>query len=472
MRISKSAHLKRLLQTQDVLIATFLFVATFDLLWLTGRISLDSAVVHLQLAPVVILIAAVSSAVQAPRLRRTGLLEPVRFAAVFALLVVMGFLLIVWFGRFDTISRSALAIFGSTLFLSLLVNRLVLQWWYFRMRREKPDNFLKVLIIGNGPRAKKLIGDYQRHSEWGVDVIGLLDPGLSDAERGTTNGTGLPILGGIGQIRQVLAENVVDEVVVCLPRSLLNEVGAVVAACEEEAVCIKFLADLYDMSGGTISLERIGSLPVLSLEPIPHDEGRLIVKRVFDLLVSIPLLLVLLPFFAVVAVAIKLDSPGPVFFIQRRVGLNKRLFPMIKFRSMFVDAEARMTDIDHLNEAHGPIFKISNDPRVTRVGRILRKSSLDELPQLFNVLLGHMSLVGPRPMSVRDVNLFSLGIQRRRFSVRPGLACLREVSGRSRLSFDRWLELDLKYIDEWSLWLDIKILFKIIPSVIKGDGAS
>ncbi len=191
-----------------------------------------------------------------------------------------------------------------------------------------------------------------------------------------------------------------------------------------------------------------------------------------DLLVTIPLVIVLLPLFAIVALAIKLDSPGPVFFAQERVGLNKRSFRMNKFRSMFRDAEARLAEVIHLNEADGPIFKVAQDPRITRVGKFIRRTSIDELPQLFNVLLGHMSLVGPRPMSVRDVSQFSLGVQRRRFSVRPGLACLREISGRSRLSFDRWLELDLKYIEEWSLWLDIKILFMLVPSVIRGDGAS
>lgn len=472
MRISKSAHLKRLLQTQDVLITAFLFVATFDALWLVGLIPLEAVVVRLPLLPFVVVIAVFASMVQFPALGGAKAFDLARFAGVYTLLVVMGLLLVIYFGQFQTISRTAIGVFGGLLFLTLVVNRLALQWWYFRIRREIPDNFLKVLIIGKGPRAMKLIEDYQRHSEWGVDIIGILDPELPAGAQDPGGDDGLPILGGVNRIREVLAENVVDEVIVCLPRSLLNEAGEVVVACQEEAVCIKFLADLYDLGGGTLSLDLIGRLPVLSVEPIAHDESRLIVKRVFDLLVSLPLLLVLLPLFAIIAVAIKLDSPGPVFFIQRRVGLNKRLFPMLKFRSMFVDAEARMAEIDHLNEAQGPIFKITNDPRVTRVGRILRKTSIDELPQLINVLLGHMSLVGPRPMSLRDVGLFSIGIQRRRFSVRPGLACLREVSGRSRLSFDRWLELDLKYIEEWSLWLDIKILFKVIPSVLKGDGAS
>jgi exopolysaccharide biosynthesis polyprenyl glycosylphosphotransferase len=213
-------------------------------------------------------------------------------------------------------------------------------------------------------------------------------------------------------------------------------------------------------------------MPVLSFEPVSREEGPLVIKRIFDLMITLPAVILLSPVFLLVAIAIKLDSKGDVFFLQPRVGLNKRTFQMIKFRSMHPDAEQRMAEIEHLNEADGPIFKIKNDPRVTRVGRFIRRTSIDELPQLFNVLRGQMSLVGPRPMSLRDVSQFSLGVQRQRFSVRPGLACLREVSGRSRLSFERWLELDLEYIENWSLWLDIKILLKLIPSVIKGDGAS
>jgi lipopolysaccharide/colanic/teichoic acid biosynthesis glycosyltransferase len=144
---------------------------------------------------------------------------------------------------------------------------------------------------------------------------------------------------------------------------------------------------------------------------------------------------------------------------------------MLKFRSMVVDAEAKLKEIEHLNEAEGPNFKITHDPRITRVGRFIRKASLDELPQLLNVIRGHMSLVGPRPMSQRDVELFDKGIQRKRFSVKPGLTCIWQISGRSNLSFERWLELDLKYIDEWNLWMDLKILFKTFPVVLKGSGA-
>jgi lipopolysaccharide/colanic/teichoic acid biosynthesis glycosyltransferase len=178
-----------------------------------------------------------------------------------------------------------------------------------------------------------------------------------------------------------------------------------------------------------------------------------------------------LPIFGLIAIWIKLDDGGPVFFVQERVGLKKRLFPMFKFRTMRVDAEAMLKDIEHLNEAEGPNFKIANDPRITRAGRFLRHTSLDELPQLINILRGEMSLVGPRPMSIRDVNLFDKGIQRKRFSVKPGITCIWQISGRSNLPFHKWLELDLEYIDTWSLSLDLLILLKTIPVVLLRKGA-
>jgi exopolysaccharide biosynthesis polyprenyl glycosylphosphotransferase len=468
MRIAKATHLRRLLQTQDVLVSTLAFLVTFNAFWLTGAISYRETLSHLQLAPIVAMFSLLASVVWPPKLHGQHLREIVVFALRHAGAVLSGILLITYLARFD-FHRDALIAFVALLCTAMLVNRGILRWWYFHGRREHPANFLKVLVIGSGPRARRLMQAYLAQSDWGVSIVGILDP---QAQGVGGQVDGVPVLGHVDEIRTVLATRVVDEVVVCLPRSLINDIGEVVAACEEQAVCMKFMADVYDLGTGTISLETIGALPVLSIEPIAHDEGRLVVKRILDLLMTIPALILLTPLFLVVALAVRLDSKGPAFFVQSRIGLNMRPFNMIKFRSMYQDAEERLKDVEHLNEADGPIFKIANDPRVTRVGRFLRKTSIDELPQLINVLLGQMSLVGPRPMSLRDVQRFSRSIQRRRFSVRPGLACLREVSGRSRLSFERWLQLDLKYIDEWSLLLDLKILLLLIPSVLKGDGAS
>jgi exopolysaccharide biosynthesis polyprenyl glycosylphosphotransferase len=197
----------------------------------------------------------------------------------------------------------------------------------------------------------------------------------------------------------------------------------------------------------------------------------LLVKRVLDVAGSLVLLIVLAPLFLVAAVLIRLTSPGPVLFAQKRLGLNKRQFTMFKFRTMVPAAESIQEKLLHLNEMTGPVFKIKNDPRVTPIGRVLRKTSIDELPQLFNVLRGDMSLVGPRAMSVRDYQHFSEDWQRRRFSVPPGITCLWQIRGRNTIPFEQWMVLDMQYIDRWSLWLDLKILALTIPAVFKGSGA-
>jgi exopolysaccharide biosynthesis polyprenyl glycosylphosphotransferase len=194
-------------------------------------------------------------------------------------------------------------------------------------------------------------------------------------------------------------------------------------------------------------------------------------KRLIDVWGSIALLLLLTPLLFVVALLIKLDSPGPVLFKQERVGLNKRRFLLIKFRTMADGAEKGQATLETLNEADGPVFKIKNDPRVTNIGRFLRRYSLDELPQLFNVLKGEMSLVGPRPLPVRDIERIDLQWHKRRLSMKPGLTCFWQVSGRSDVSFDHWVRMDLQYIDNWSLPLDLKILLKTIPAVLRGSGA-
>jgi exopolysaccharide biosynthesis polyprenyl glycosylphosphotransferase len=485
MRISKSAHLTRLLQTQDVLLAGLIYTVSLDALWLLDKLNLETVMLHLQLTPFVLLLAFLSAMGREPRLHGVTLLSTTLWAMRLSLLVSAGLLATAFFSSFHSISGAGVAFFGVALFAALVANRAVLRFWYLTGYREHPNNYLKVVVVGKGARARNLVDRYRSQSEWGVDIIAVLDPSAPGSVSGpfsqveidfSPEGVVEPALFqevlSVDRIRDILASTVVDEVVICVPRGMLNDVGEVVVACQDEGVTVKYLADVFDAPAGSVRFERMGNQPVLSFEPVDHHEGMLIVKRVFDLLLTIPALLVLAPLFLLVALAIKLESSGPVFFVQERIGMNKRAFRLIKFRSMVQDAERRQSEIEHLNEAAGPIFKISNDPRVTRVGRLIRKTSIDELPQLINVLRGHMSLIGPRPMSVRDVAQFSVAVQRRRFSVRPGLACLREVSGRSRLTFERWLELDLEYIERWSLWLDVKILARLVPAVLKGDGAS
>lgn len=469
MQISKSTHLIKLLRTQDVCISALSFLVTVNAFWLLGQAHLTDVINHLTLIPFILLFSWLAPRLKGPGLHGTPIFVVAWLAFRDAAVVAIGLLAIAYFGKLGFVSRYVIATYVLLHALAILSNRLFLRWWYFTRRREHPDNFLQVLVIGTGNRARTLMKAYHDNSEWGIKIIGMLDP---DPATKVVDHDNVPILGDISKIREILIDQVVDEVIICLPRSLLNEISGIVAACAEEAVCVKFLADLYEVEGAEYGLQQIGTWPVLSINPVARQESSLIIKRIVDLMITIPALLILTPLFLLTALAIKLDSKGPVFFKQPRVGLNKRKFNMIKFRSMYEDAEAHLDEIEHLNEAKGPIFKMKNDPRITRVGRIIRRSSLDELPQLLNVLFGQMSLVGPRPMSTRDVSLFSKGVQRARFSVRPGLACLREVSGRSALSFEQWLALDLKYIEEWSLWLDIKILFQLVPAVIKGDGAS
>jgi len=369
----------------------------------------------------------------------------------------------------DMLSRSVLITFALIELAALIGVRAALHWWYFLRFAQKGENYLKVIIIGTGNRAQKLSKTLKQHMEWGVDVVGHLD---TDPEKVGQIIDGDPVLGTVDSISDILNEQVIDEVIMAVPRSMINDVEGIVNACDERGVKFRWMADMFDLRIARMRLVQCGDIPILTFEPVAQSEVKLIIKRIFDLFIVLLAMPVILPVFLIIAIAIKLDSPGPVFYVQRRVGLRKRLFPLLKFRSMYVDADERIKDIEHLNEADGPIFKIKNDPRVTKVGKVIRKASLDELPQLLNVIRGQMSLVGPRPMSTRDVDLFDTGIQRKRFSVLPGITCIWQVSGRSDLPFEKWLELDLEYIDNWSLSLDFLILLKTIPAVLKGSGAT
>ena len=340
--------------------------------------------------------------------------------------------------------------------------------WYFRRSLQRGENFLEVLIIGTGNRAKRLAETLHQKSEWGVHIVGHLDP---DRSRVGTSVLDSPVIGTVDDISSVLKDHVIDEVILAVPRAMIPDVDRIAYACEEEGVKLRFMADVFNVHVARMRLVELGSVPMLTLEPVAQEGWKILVKRTIDLAASLLLLPFVLPVIGIIALAVKLDSRGPFFFTQERIGQNKRRFPMFKFRTMVEGAEKMMAQVEQLNEAEGPIFKIARDPRVTRVGQLLRKTSLDELPQIFNIIRGEMSLVGPRPMSIRDVSLFDQGIQRKRFSVKPGLTCLWQVSGRSQLPFSKWLELDLYYIDNWSLSLDLKILFKTIPAVLKGTGA-
>lgn len=331
-------------------------------------------------------------------------------------------------------------------------------------------NLRSILFIGINRRSLDLARKIAAMPEFGYRIIGFVDDRKSRLDGFPA--TGLPFI-TFEEFQGFLRDNVVDEIMVCLPlKSLYMKASEVISACEEQGIIVRLFPDLFDLKLARSKTTEFMDEAITTLYTGEMMGNTMILKRVLDVLLSLAFLACLSPLLLLTALLVKLTSPGPVFFVQDRIGLNKRRFGVYKFRTMFADAEKRMAELEHLNEVSGPVFKIRNDPRITPVGRFLRKTSIDELPQLFNVLLGEMSMVGPRPLPVRDYKGFDRDWHRRRFSVRPGITCLWQISGRSDISFDRWMELDMEYIDNWSLWLDLKILALTVPAVMRGSGAA
>jgi exopolysaccharide biosynthesis polyprenyl glycosylphosphotransferase len=276
----------------------------------------------------------------------------------------------------------------------------------------------------------------------------------------------------IAELESVIAQEPVDEVFITLPREKYGRmIDAIVHLCEEQGIIVRVQTEPFDLKIARWQVDELGGVPIVTIRSGPPDSWQLLAKRFLDLCGSAVLLIALAPLLAVVALLIKLDSPGPVLFTQQRVGLNRRRFTLFKFRTMAAGADKQQAILERLNEAQGPVFKIKDDPRITRIGRFLRRYSIDESPQLWNVLKGEMSLVGPRPLPVRDIERIDTQWHKRRLSMKPGVTCLWQVNGRSDVSFDHWVRMDLEYIDKWSLGLDMKILLKTLPAVMKGTGA-
>jgi len=274
------------------------------------------------------------------------------------------------------------------------------------------------------------------------------------------------------QLSSIIANEPVDEVLVALPIDKYGPlVETIVRRCEEQGIIVRVRTEMSRLQVARSYVDDLQGVPVMTIQSGPVDSWQLIMKRVIDIAGSATLLLALAPLFAVVAWLIRMDSTGPVFFMQERIGFNKRTFRLIKFRTMVDGADEQQSKLEHLNEVAGPVFKIKSDPRITGLGKFLRRFSIDELPQLVNVLKGDMSLVGPRPLPLRDFDRFDTQSHKRRLSVKPGMTCLWQVNGRTNVNFDHWVQMDLEYIDNWSLGLDMKILLKTIPAIVKGSGA-
>ena len=332
-------------------------------------------------------------------------------------------------------------------------------------------NLRRILIIGTNQRAVQFARSIESRPELGYELVGFVDEEWSGRE--DFRASGYPIVADCDHFPQLLREHVVDEVMLALPmRSCYQQALSIATQSREQGVIVHFLTNIFELGSPRSTASDFDPDAAMIVSSHPFEGWPSVVKSVLDFLFAAAALILFSPLFLITAILIRLDTPGPIFFIQERVGLNKRRFLMFKFRTMIAGAERMQAQLELRNEADGPVFKIKQDPRVTRVGRCLRKFSIDELPQLINVLRGDMSLVGPRPLPVRDYQGFDQDRQRRRFSVRPGLTCLWQINGRSEVSFDHWMELDMQYIDHWSLWLDLKILVKTIPAVLRGSGAA
>jgi len=370
---------------------------------------------------------------------------------------------VIFFARFHFFSR----LFFLSNFILLctalggwrLVKRLILR----KLVREGFRN-INTLIVGTGKAGRMILEEIRTRPALGFNVVGF----LADSSQDDPNG--LPVLGGLTDFESVARKCFIDEVVVAIPGDK-TAAAELVRKAQRMRVGVRVVPDHVEEPIPILDTTNIGMIPLLTYKERCQHPSEIPYKRLFDIAASLFSLAVLLPAFAVIAILIKLDSRGPVFFSQKRTGLKGRPFSFYKFRSMIKDAEAMKQHLQEKNEVtDGVIFKIRNDPRATKIGRFLRKHSLDELPQLFNVLKGDMSLVGPRPPLPGEVSEYE-DTHMGRLSIRPGMTGLSQIRGRSDLSFSRWIKWDLWYVNHWSLWLDLKIIWWTIPAVLKGKGA-
>ncbi len=361
------------------------------------------------------------------------------------------------------LSRPFVILFGLYAWIFLCLFRIAAGRWIGTVRREFGATHY-IMVVGTSERALALGRALEQSADYGVELMGFLDETAGQVQLSKTYQ-----VKPLARLPQLLEQHVIDEIIFAVDSRQLAGMEDIFLLCDEEGVRSRVIVDFFPHVNSEVYLDRLGSIPLLTFSAAPHDEIRLLLKRVTDVLLAAAALVLLLPFMAAIALIIRLTSPGPAIFRQERCGLNGRRFVFYKFRSMCDNAEALKAQLMHLNRKQ-VAFKIPNDPRLTRIGSVLRKFSVDEWPQLWNVLRGDMSLVGPRPAVPGEVENYARW-QRRRLRMRPGLTCLWAVSGRDALDFDTWMKMDMQYIDNWSLSLDWKIMLRTIPRVVSGKGA-
>jgi exopolysaccharide biosynthesis polyprenyl glycosylphosphotransferase len=390
-------------------------------------------------------------------------------------LFMMGILYIL---NIPYVNRSVVVGFAITSLMALWLKYVISHHYMlvWRLRARDPQN---VLLAGSATEVRRWAQAIRDNPLWGLNPVGMLEisggtaasESLQDDAAVASVDDTVPVLGGLRQISSILHQYPIDYVLLTADRAQFDQIETAILACETEGVEAWLVAEFFKTSIAEASLDEFHGRPILVFRSTPAISWQLLFKCVIDFTGALALLIFTLPIMAAAALVIKITSPGPILFRQVRSGLHGRKFTMYKFRSMVTNAEMLKSELQMYNEMKGPVFKLSQDPRVTPFGRLIRKWSIDELPQLFNVLKGHMSLVGPRPLPVYETDQFDNPSQRRRLSVKPGMTCLWQISGRNNIDFHDWIKLDLKYIDNWSIWLDIKILIQTIPVVLRGVGA-
>ncbi len=392
---------------------------------------------------------------------RFGVLEAVWDGIRVTSLMIFFFSVVIFAFKLQFLSRRFFFVYTGLGALVLILTRLG-EERALRVLRRLGFNNLSLLLVGEGEGLRLLVAELTGHPEWGYRVVGMLTP-----RKGAP--ADFRVLGKTDDLEKVLREKVVDEVFLSLPASKHAQAARILRQAALAGVVVREVLDPKRWSWYP-QLEQIGAAPTLTLVPLrPAPYARLL-KGVFDRLVAVLVLLLLSPLLLVISLGILLSMGWPIFFVQKRLGLGGRVFSMFKFRSMIQDAHKHQASLKARNEMGGPVFKVKNDPRVTRFGAFLRKSSLDELPQLLNVLRGELSLVGPRPLPTYEARKVPDWAWRR-YSVKPGITCTWQVSGRSQISFEQWMRMDLDYIDHWSLSKDLKILLATLPAVLLRRGA-
>lgn len=381
-----------------------------------------------------------------------------------SLLSILVFSAVAFLLKLDILSRTFIVLFFICVVVLLLMEKMAVIA-FLRYIRKQGFNFRVFLVVGSGERARKFAEIIKANSQWGIRILGFVDEAeMVGREVGKNR-----VIGTFEDLARILDENVVDEVIFILPRKWIEKLEDYVGICEKVGVRATIAADFFNTAIAKPVIRDVQGWPFLTFDSTPTNILHLFIKRIVDSAGSLCGLIMLSPFFLGIALIIKATSAGPIFFRQRRCGLNGREFDIYKFRTMVVDAEEKLEALKEFNEREGPVFKMKNDPRITWIGRFLRKTSLDELPQLINVLKGDMSLIGPRPPLPTEVRNYERW-QRRRLSFRPGIACIHEVVAREDTDFERWMKMDLEYIDNWSLSLDAKILRRAILVVFRGTG--